>query len=349
MTKKDTQRRIVSLFSGIGGMDLGSEGGFSFLGQDYRRHATKVVQAVEFEKRIAGIYDQNFERPSRVADITSVDSSEIPPHDILLGGFPCQSFSLIAQNPPRLGYKDEKGQLFFEMSRIIRDKRPEVFVAENVKGLLSANKRQAFPLVMNEFRSSGYFVDWKLINSSDFGVPQKRERVFIVGFRSEDAAARFNFPSPTSLTSKVPLSSVLHPNDEVPESAYFSERALQGLAKTRLRDEMTKGRVQDPDEPSNTVGAHLAKVSLNSTDPVVSTDGRLRMFTPREVARIQSFPDDFVLSGVRTLDYKALGNAVPPVLMWHLTGAILDALDDRNGSLKTNQTHRVVSLPIAVS
>jgi len=344
--------RVVSLFAGLGGMDIGVEGDFNFLGINYPAHQTRVVQAVEFDQRIADIYKANFEAPCLVDDIRSVASSDIAEHDILLGGFPCQSFSIVAQNPPRLGFKDERGQLFFEMSRILRDRQPQVFVAENVKGILSANKRQAFPLIVEEFRQAGYNVDWKLLNASDYGIPQKRERVFIVGFRSKAVAARFSFPGPVTPLRDVPLSSVLMPQGEIPENAYFSERALRGLEKTRLRDEMTKGRVQAPGEPSNTVGAHLAKVSLNSTDPVVRTGGRLRMFTPREVARIQSFPETFQLSGTRTLDYKALGNAVPPVLMWHVTAAVMAALGSPTLSKANEATLRdpdAERLPVGVS
>lgn len=315
-------------------MDLGALGDFEFLGKKYPAHHTSIAQAVEYDKRLADMYQMNFEAPCIVGDIRSLDSSQVEHHDILLGGFPCQSFSIIAQNPPRLGYEDERGQLFFEMCRILESHRPEVFVAENVKGLLSANGGRAFPLIMEEFGSAGYHVDWALLNAADFGVPQKRERVFIVGFRSEAAAKRFAFPGPTTPERNVPLGAVLMHPDEVPPTAYFSERALHGLRRTRLRDEMTKGRVQDASRPSNTVGAHLAKVSLNSTDPVVETNGRIRMFTPREVARIQSFPEGFKLSGIRTRDYRALGNAVPPVLMWHVMAAVMAALGEPTFSSK---------------
>ncbi|MEZ5472141.1 MAG: DNA (cytosine-5-)-methyltransferase [Marinicella sp.] len=99
--------------------------------------------------------------------------SEIPEHDILLGGFPCQSFSISAQNHPRLGYKDERGMLFFEMVKILKKKQPRFFIAENVKGILSANQKKAFPMIVKEFEKAGYHVKFQLLNASEFGVPQK--------------------------------------------------------------------------------------------------------------------------------------------------------------------------------
>lgn len=320
--------KIASLFSGCGGMDLGAEGGFEFLGQQYLKHDTKTVYAMDFDKRIVDIYNNNFSNKCIVADITKVSSDFIPDHEILTGGFPCQSFSVVAQNPKRLGYKDERGQLFFEMKRVLIDKKPLAFIAENVKGLLSANKGEAFPLIISEFESAGYHVKFKVLNATDYGVPQKRERVFIVGFRSKKAFEKFRFPSKLSNHKLVPVSAVIDPEKSIDEKYYFSDKAVEGLQKTKHKNTMNKGRAQKLDEPCNTVGAHLAKVSLNSTDPVLKINGRYRMFTPREVARIQSFPENFKLVSSKTTNYKALGNAVPPVMMWYVTRSLLRALEN---------------------
>lgn len=318
--------RVMSLFSGCGGMDLGSEGGFDFLGNWYPKLPTVTVGAVELDGRIAEMYRANLGSECHVGDVRELPAEAIPRHDILTGGFPCQSFSIVAQNPPRLGYDDDRGRLYFEMCRLLRHHEPAAFVAENVKGLLSANRGAAFPLIRQEFADCGYHVTWRLLNAADYGVPQKRLRVFIVGFRSGAAFSRFKFPEPVTADNQRPLGLVLHAADEVDDAFYFSERALMGLARTRSGPIATKGRVQDPARPCNTVGAHLAKVSLNSTDPVVSTKGRIRMFTPREVARIQSFPENFKLSETKSVSYRALGNAVPPVLMWHVMNSVAEAI-----------------------
>jgi len=319
--------KIASLFSGCGGMDIGAEGGFEFLEKKYDGLHTKIVYAMDFDKATCDIYNSNFTNICHFLDIRHLKSEHIPPHDILTGGFPCQSFSVVAQNPKRLGYKDERGKLFFEMCRILKEKKPPVFVAENVKGILSANKGEAFPLIIKEFENAGYYVKCHILNAVDFGVPQKRERVFIVGFKNKKAYDKFKFPFPLRKIRNVPLAKVVIPECEVEQKYFFSEKAIQGLLKTKHLKSMNKGRIQKLDEPCNTVGAHLAKVSLNSTDPVLRTNGRYRMFTPREVARIQSFPDSFKLTGSRTANYKALGNAVAPVVMWYLTKKIIHALE----------------------
>jgi DNA (cytosine-5)-methyltransferase 1 len=326
--KNSTKKyKIASLFSGCGGMDLGAEKGLLYLSKRFKKHPVETVYATDFDKSICDVYNANFPLKIDVRDIRELKSKDVPDHDILTGGFPCQSFSVVAQNPRRLGYKDDKGKLFFEMCRILKDKKPSVFVAENVKGLLSANKGEAFPLIIKEFERAGYHIKYKILNASHYGVPQKRERVFIVGFKDKKVHDRFEFPKPVTENNPVPLSMIVLPNHEVEEKFYFSAKAVNGMSSTKHSKTMNKGRVQKLHEPSNTVGAHLAKVSLNSTDPVLQVNGRYRMFTPLEVARIQSFPDSFVLPGSRTTNYKALGNAVAPVVMWHVTKKIIEALE----------------------
>lgn len=314
--------KAVSLFCGCGGTDVGMEGGFEFLGSEYESNNIEIVLANDNDDKALGIFQSNFSSKVFSGDIKNLNYKEIPDHDILTGGFPCQSFSIVAQNPPRLGIKDEKGELFFEMCKILREKKPTVFIAENVKGILSANQKKAFPLILKEFEDSGYHVVWKLLNSSDFGVPQKRERVFIVGFKYEKHFKNFNFPS---IEKKIAiLSDVVFPENEIDPKYYFSERAVQGLKNSNKK--MNKGRAQDITQPCNTVGAHLAKVSLNSTDPVLCLNNRYRRFTPREVARIQSFPDSFKLVGSESSQYRALGNAIPPVMFWHLIQEVKNAI-----------------------
>jgi DNA (cytosine-5)-methyltransferase 1 len=317
---------VFSLFAGCGGMDLGLQGGFSFLGKRYLLNPFKIIQAFDFDKKAVEIYNQNFSHKCEVRDVLTITNDEVVDHDIMIGGFPCQSFSIVAQNPKRLGYKDDRGKLFFEMCRILKAKKPRCFIAENVKGLLSANKGEAFKLIISEFEKCGYTVCFKLLNSKNYGVPQKRERVFIIGFRDSEDALNFSFPQPTHTEKFVPIKSILEDKKDIKDEYYFSDRAVQGLLKTKNYKTMNKGRAQDINEPCNTVSSHLAKVSLNSTDPVLLEKDRYRMFSPREVARIQSFPDDFQLSNSRIINYKALGNAVPPLMMWHVSQSILLAL-----------------------
>ena len=177
--------KVASLFCGCGGTDVGLLGNFDFLGKHYASNNMEIVYANDIDDNACKIFNENFDIKPDNRDIRKINSSELPDFDILTGGFPCQSFSIIAQNPKRLGVKDDRGKLFFEMCRILRDKQPKCFIAENVKGLLTANQKSAFPLIMEEFKNSGYDVKYMVLNSANYGVPQKRERVIIVGFRKD--------------------------------------------------------------------------------------------------------------------------------------------------------------------
>lgn len=315
--------RVASLFCGCGGTDVGMLGDFNYQGKHYDKNGMSIVYANDVDPNACAIYEANFGIKPDNRDIRTVKSSDIPDFDILTGGFPCQSFSIIAQNPVRLGIKDERGMLFFEMCRVLREKQPKCFIAENVKGLLTANKKSAFPLIIKEFEDSGYHVKYAVLNAANYGVPQKRERVIIVGFR-KDLKVDFSFPKMTIENGEnfVPLKTVIQ--EDVDERYFFSEKAVAGMMKNR--ESMNKGRAQDILKPCNTVGAHLAKVSLNSTDPVLMENGRYRRFTPREVARIQSFPETFNLIGSESAQYRALGNAIPPVMFWYVANAISNQL-----------------------
>lgn len=314
--------RVASLFCGCGGTDVGLLGGFEFLGKKYSSNNTEIVYANDIDSNACTIYEKNFGIKPDIRDIRTVKSDELPQFDILTGGFPCQSFSIVAQNPKRLGVKDDKGKLFFEMCRFLREKQPICFIAENVKGILSANNKSAFPIIIKEFEESGYNVSYKLLNAVNFGVPQKRERVFIIGIR-KDIGKAFDFSVLKNSDTPTPLSAVVETN--VDDRYFFSQKAVDGMMKKRTA--MNKGRAQDLSKPCNTVGAHLAKVSLNSTDPVLQIGDRFRRFTPREVARIQSFPETFELVGTESAQYRALGNAIAPVMFWHVADAIVKYLE----------------------
>lgn len=318
--------KVASLFCGCGGTDVGLLGDFEFLGKKYASNELEIVYANDIDDNACDIFKENFGIEPDNRDIREVDSKEIPEFDILTGGFPCQSFSIIAQNPKRLGVKDERGKLFFEMCRILREKKPKCFIAENVKGILTANKKSAFPLIIKEFEESGYDVTYAVLNSANYGVPQKRERVIIVGFR-KDLGINFRFPDEVikNETEFTPLSAVIE--EKVDEKYFFSQRAVDGMMKKRAS--MNKGRAQDVTKPCNTVGAHLAKVSLNSTDPVLLVNERYRRFIPREVARIQSFPESFKLVGSESAQYRALGNAIPPVMFWYVAKVVREELEKK--------------------
>lgn len=299
--------RVASLFCGCGGMDLGVIGGFSYLDKEYGENPFDIVYSVDNDEYCTKIYNENFSHKCIVEDVRNIEIDKIPQFDMLIGGFPCQSFSISAQNPPRLGYKDERGMLFFEMVKILKERQPRFFIAENVKGIMSANSGKAFPMIIKEFSDAGYKVTYKLLNASEYGVPQKRERVIIVGFKNEEDYWKFKFPMKSRLSERKVLGDVIMEDANNDESLFFSERAVAGMMA--VREKMNKGRAMKLDEPCNTISAHLAKVSLNSTDPVFMVGERYRRFSTREAARIQSFPDTFKLDSVsQGRQYKAIGS-----------------------------------------
>ena len=224
--------KVASLFCGCGGTDVGILGDFDYLGKHYSSNNTEIVYANDIEQSACDIFEKNFGIKPDNRDIRTVSSDELPEFDVLTGGFPCQSFSIVAQNPKRLGIKDEKGMLFFEMCRILRERQPKCFIAENVKGIMTANKKEAFPLIIKEFEDSGYDVKHTVLNSATFGVPQKRERVIIVGFRKD---LNIDFEFPDTVISKeddyVALQNCIE--DEVEEKYFFSERAVAGMMRNR--------------------------------------------------------------------------------------------------------------------
>lgn len=333
--------KILSLFSGIGGTEVGFSGGFNYLGKKYDKLPTELVFANDIDASARQLFDANFPIKSDGTDIRNLNFGELPKADIVTGGFPCQSFSVSATNPPRLGIKDSRGQLFFDMNHVLQVVKPLVFIAENVKGIFSANNGKAFPLIIKTFKESGYDVTYHLFHAEEYGVPQKRQRVFIVGFR-KDLKIDFKFPDPVirSTDNFVPLKDVLEKH--VDSKYFFSDKAVAGMKNSKNSKTMNKGRAQDINKPSNTVGAHLAKISLNSTDPVLFEQGRYRRFTPREVARIQSFPENYKLVGSQTQQYRGLGNAIPPVLMWHIAKEIIHSLN--NAKVNEKEKEKQLSL-----
>lgn len=316
--------KVVSLFAGCGGCDQGIIGDFIFNNREYARLPFELEYALDIDQKALNTHKLNFECSIvECGNICDILSENIPNHDVLIGGFPCQSFSTV--NPTKDPF-DERANLYKQMVRIAKDKKPKVFIAENVKGLMTLHKGEIFKRVCSAFEDIGYTLSFKLLNAANFGVPQKRERVIIVGFRN-DLNIKFQFPEETNFNKWVPLS-VAVPKLAIEEKKYyFSERAVQGMKKAK--NNMKRGLAQNLNEPCLTITSHLAKVSLNSRDPVllVNPEKELyRRFTPREAARIQSFPDTFKFAGSETDAYRQIGNAVPPVLFWHIANKVAEYL-----------------------
>jgi DNA (cytosine-5)-methyltransferase 1 len=285
---------------------------------------------LDFDKYAVETYNANFEHPAVCDDIKNVDIKQIEDFDLLLGGFPCQSFSTVNPNKDT---NDDRANLYRELVKILKARQPKFFVCENVKGLVTLQKGEILKKVVTEFESVGYKVKYKVLLASNFGIPQKRERVFIVGVRN-DIELDYKFPTEThsennlfSTKKWVPLKEVIPQLAIEDEKYYFSQRAVEGMKNAK--NNMKRGLYQDLDGQCLTVTSHLAKTSLNSRDPVLLVNPEkeiYRRFTPREAASIQSFPESFVFPVSETQAYKQIGNAIPPVLMWYVANALHESL-----------------------
>lgn len=327
--------KVVSLFCGCGGADLGLLGGFKYLGKNYKKLPYEIIHASDIDEKAIKTYKSNFNHPSFVYDINNLSLKGLHA-DLVVGGFPCQPFSTV--NPTKEPHKKES-QLFWEMARVIDEIQPKAFIAENVKGFYRLKKGYYFDLACKEFESLGYDIYHSLINSSDYGVPQKRERIFIIGIR-KNIRRDFVFPKVThglenKLKRKVALKEVVKsiwPDDD---KYFFSKRAVEGVKKAKPN--MKRALAQDLNEQCLTITSHLAKVSLNSRDPVLLVDPEkelYRRFSPREAAGIQSFPDDFIFSGSDGDAYRQIGNAIPPVVMWSIAKQMYSTLSEEEPSVK---------------
>ena len=324
--KTKTDIKAISLFSGCGGADLGLMGGFNYLNKRYPRNPVQIVHASDICSKATKTYNANFKGKAIIRDINDIKFRKNDA-DVVIGGFPCQAFSTV--NPTKIPNQKDK-QLFWQMANVVSDVKPKVLIAENVKGFYRLSNGKYFDLAKSEFEKQGYKIYHQLINASNFGIPQKRERQFIIGVK-KNIKRTFKFPLPKygpesrSKNPKIALKEVIESLEPGDEKYYFSKRAVEGVKKAKPN--MKRAVYQDLDGQCLTITSHLAKVSLNSRDPVLLVDPKkelYRRFTPREAARIQSFPEDFIFKGSEGDAYRQIGNAVPPVLMWYIFRSIYD-------------------------
>jgi DNA (cytosine-5)-methyltransferase 1 len=318
--------KVASFFCGCGGSDLGIIGDFDFLDQNYPSLPFEISYALDFDKYAVETYNANFIHAAICEDIKNVEINQLKDFDLLIGGFPCQSFSTVNPNKDT---NDDRANLYKELVKILKTKQPKYFIAENVKGLMTLQKGEILKKVISEFKSVGYNVKFKLLLASNFGIPQKRERLFIVGIRN-DLKINFQFPEDTHseyalFTKKrwVSLKSVIEKLEINEQKYYFSQRAVEGMKNAK--NNMKRGLHQDLNKQCLTITSHLAKTSLNSRDPVLLVNSEkeiYRRFTPKEASRIQSFPEKFKFPVSETQAYRQIGNAIPPVLMWHVANAL---------------------------
>ena len=294
---------IVSLFSGCGGMDLGFMGGFQFGGSRYPRHPFTIAWANDNSRPACATYQLNLKHAVIEGDIdTSLDS--LPNNtDVVIGGFPCQDVSINGIHQVENG---SRTVLYRQMIEVILRVRPRIFVAENVKGLLQSHGRRLFDMMMNDFRSTEYTVNHHLYRASDYGVPQVRERVFIVG---TDDGREFTHPEPC-FTIPVTAREALLDLESLAE-----DRSFAHIWSKAARSPEQGNRQLNGAKPSTTIRAeHHGNSQFHYRLP--------RRISLREAARLQSFPDGYQFpAGMRETE-RQIGNAVPPVLAWHIADAV---------------------------
>tara|TARA_R110000744_G_scaffold114988_1_gene215052 strand:+ start:3840 stop:4802 length:963 start_codon:yes stop_codon:yes gene_type:complete len=288
--------KIIDLFAGIGGIRRGFE-------QAYEG-GIECVFTSEWDKFAAQTYKLNYPNEVLHGDITQISEKDIPDHDILLAGFPCQPFS---QAGLKKGFSDTRGTLFFDIEKILLEKKPKAFLLENVKRLRTHDKGRTLETILKHLKKAGYKVNYEVLRARDFGLPQNRERIFIVGFL--DNSIEFEFPKPTIENTSV--SDILE--NKVDSSYTISDRLWEGHQR-RKRENKLKGKgfgygiVDKNSEYTNTISARYYKDG--SEILVRQKDKNPRKLTPREAARLQGFPDSFKIQVSNNQAYKQFGNSV---------------------------------------
>ena len=326
---KASRYKCISLFAGVGGIELGFENaGF------------KTIYANEFDSKEVHTFEKNFNLKVDCRDIHEVvddlqNGKDFINDDfsILLAGFPCQAFSIAGY---REGFDDKKGRgnLFFEIMKIVKVKQPEVIFLENVKNLAGHDNGKTFRIIREALESEGYTIKCDVLNSMDYGnVPQNRERIYIVAFKSSEKAGRFKFPLPQKLMTK--LEDIIDYHTELDKKFYYTEDSFSHY--NEMKDVITRRdtvyqwrRVYVRENKSNVCPTLTANMGTGGHNvPLVLTDNGIRKLTPRECFLLQGYPKDFVLPGdlPNSQLYKQAGNSVSVTVIERIAREILKVLD----------------------
>ena len=324
--------KTIDLFAGIGGIRLGFE----------KTKRVRNVFGSEIDPHAARTYEANH-GDNPLSDITKIDPKSIPNFDILLAGFPCQAFSIAGRKG---GFEDTRGTLFFDVANILKQKRPVAFLLENVKGLVMHKGGKTLATILGVLQDLGYHVEWRVLNSKNFGVPQNRERIYIVGFRQ--SCQGFSFPQKNRHAS---LEKILE-SDPVSPKFYLSQRYYNTL-KEHKRRHASKGNgygymLLEPEGTANAivvggmgrernliVDKNVKKHPEYKTYPKRINKDCVRSLTPREWARLHGYPESFKFPVSDTQAYKQLGNSVTVPVIMALAKSIIKHLDQNQEKKKS--------------
>lgn len=304
--------RVVSLFSGCGGMDLGFIGGFSVFGRNYPKLPFEIVWSNEKNSAACRTYRRNIADHIREGDVWDFLDDLPNDTDVVIGGFPCQDISI---NGKGLGVDGARSGQYRAMVETIRRTQPKMFVAENVKGLLLKSRRDSLSRILDDFEALGYKISYQLYNAADYGVPQTRERVFIIG-QLDDSQDFVRPAAPKSKDTWMPVSEAIDDLAFLPADDSFNHV----WSKANVSGEQGNRRLKR-DRPGYTIRAEChGNIQFHYANN--------RRISMREAARIQSFPDDFIFDAKLRETERQIGNAVPPVLAWHIARSVAACLID---------------------
>lgn len=346
-----TKYKVLSLFSGCGGMDLGFLGGFEVINKKYRKLPYEIVFANEISKHAAKTYLTNFHHTPEIKDINDVELETLPQADVILGGFPCQPFS---NSGKREGFQDEKGRgnLYLQMKKVIDHIKPKMFVAENVDGLRThkTEETNTLDLIIKDL-SQDYDVEYKILKAVEYGIPQTRVRIIIIG-RRKDLKGKIIFPTPTHSQTKTSKTTAYRTTKDAIDDLWGkiddpdapSNHTTKDYSKAKFQPgKPHQGNHKErADRPARTVraeahGNQYAHYNSTGTNPRSEDTTTWRRLTVRECARLQTFPDTFTFPVSQTEAHKQIGNAVPPVLAWHVATSVLKTLKEIEFTNKINK------------
>lgn len=335
---------FIDLFAGIGGFRLALE--------DLGGHC---VYSSEWDKHSQATYYKNFgEMP--FGDITKIAASDIPNHDVLCAGFPCQAFSISGK---RGGFNDTRGTLFFDIARIVEHRKPKVLFLENVKNFARHDNSKTLKIILRSLKELGYQTNFQILRSSDFGVPQARERVYFIAFRNDIRAQEFNFPEKTKRLKVV--RDILE-SEPVPEENYINRKDIKMTGDDVVLDPRRPkqiGKINKGGQGERIYSINASGITLSaygggaaSKTGAYLVNARIRKLTPRECARMQGFPEKFQLPATRALAYKQFGDSVSvPVLKAIFKQVLLSCPDlvQENIEEKTKYIKRLQPISLGLS
>lgn len=302
--------KTISLFCGAGGLDLG-----------FKNAGFDIIWANDFDKFAVESYKENISDNVVFGDITEINLNSIPLAEVIIGGFPCQPFSIMGSE---LGFGDTRGTLFFRILEIIKNQKqrgsiPKVIVLENVKRLLTHDRGNTFKVIKKSLKNMGYNIFYKVLNTADYGIPQTRNRIFIVCFLDNE----INFEFPKKIMLNKTMQDLLE--KDVDKKYFLSEKIIPTILSTGTKNYKAKTEIDL--KIARPLCSTMHKMHRASQDNYVTDNGKIRRLTPREAARLQGFPENFKIIVSDTQAYRQFGNAVTVTVAEKVALSIKEAIN----------------------